>query len=158
VRLKGAMFADPANLGLHEAWAYQRDGDAFGIQLVIERLGEGAHRELAHRIGRGLREAEVPVDAPDQREAPPAPLQIIERRVDRPEHPEDVGLELTAEIIDREPLELPRDTEAGVGDDDIDLAERLAGAQSRLLDRAILTDVPGDGDRAPAHGLDLPGQ
>jgi len=53
--------------------------------------------------------------------------------VDRPEHPEHIGLELAPVIVETEALDGADDPEPGVGDRDVETAEALARGDDRAV-------------------------
>src|SRR5439155_21511835 len=67
---------DLTDLGGDEARTDQRHGHAVARQLAVQRLGERAHGELAHRVGRAAGKADVTADAADEHEAPAFPLEV----------------------------------------------------------------------------------
>ena len=91
-------------------------------------------------------------DTAHQDEPAARPLEVLEGRVYGSEDAEQVRLELTAVVLERQGVERADDAEAGVRDDHVDLAEGRSGFAGRPLQVAIPADVAGD-DRSPAAGL-----
>src|SRR5207302_4989280 len=96
LRVPDAAVVHLADLALDEARADERDRDSVRDQLVAERLGERADGELAHRVGAPAWDGDVTAHAAHDDQAAPRLLQVLQRRVHRAQHAEDVGLELGA--------------------------------------------------------------
>jgi len=75
--------------------------------------------------------------------------------VDRPEHPEHIGLELAPVIVQTEALDGADDPEPGVGDRDVETAEALARGDDRAVQIPISGDITPDDERAAAEALDF---
>ena len=99
--------------------------------LVTERLGECPHGELAHRVRRRAGRGQMTGDAADDDQPAAASLELGERGVDGAQDAEDVGLELTVVVVQRQPLHRANDAEAGVGHGHVDAAERRARRRRR---------------------------
>src|SRR5262249_51624201 len=106
-------------------------------------------------VGRGPRDRDVAADAADRREPPPTLFEVFECRVDRAEHSENVGLELAAVIVEGEALEKAGDSEPGVGDHDVELAEGGPAGGGGPLEIAFTGDVARSHHRPAADGADL---
>src|SRR2546428_527631 len=126
LRMPHAPVVHLADLARDEARTDERHRNAVGCQLVAERLGEPAHGELAHRVRARTGHADVAVHAAQDDQAPVRLLEILERRVHRPQHPEDIGLELGAVVVERQRLERAGHAEARVRPDHVDAPERPA--------------------------------
>src|SRR6059036_1492929 len=63
LRVPDAAVVHLADLALDETRADERDRDAVRVELVAERLGEGADGELAHRVGAPARDGDVAAHA-----------------------------------------------------------------------------------------------
>src|SRR6185369_2829739 len=63
-----------------------------------------------------------------------------------------------AVVVDREALERAGDSEAGVGDNDVELAQGVSGLTGGALEIAVLGDVAGDHDGAASGLADLGGE
>src|SRR5262249_46764752 len=67
-----------------------------------------------HRVGRRAGQAQMAADAAHHDEPPARSLEIVERSVHGSQHPEHVGLELPAVILERQPLERAHHPAAGI--------------------------------------------
>src|SRR5215831_13224622 len=93
--------------------------------------------------------------APDDHQGAPALSQRGERSRRRADDAEDVGLELTAVVPERQMLQRAGDAEAGVRDRDVEPAERLKRLAHRVLERAVLRHVALDRNRPASGGAKL---
>ncbi len=157
-RLEDPGVVDLADLRCDEPGREQRDRDAPRAHLGAERIGERPDGELAHAVRARGGDRHVTRDATDDREPPARPLEVLARAVERAYDSEDVRLELPADVVEGEAVEAAGHAEPGVGDRDVDRAERPAGGGDGLLDVAVDRDVAGDRERLPPEGLDLAGQ
>ena len=94
-------------------------------------------------------------DAADDGDPAARAPNIGQRRLERAQDAEDVGLELTAIIVEGQQRERSHHAEAGIGHDDVEPAEALAGHGGRPLRITVDGDVAAYSDRARATGGQL---
>ena len=75
--------------------------------------------------------------------------------MDGAEDTKDVGLELTAVVVQLQPRHRANDTEAGVGHGHVEAAERRARRRDRPLEIAIDGHITGNRERAATVSFDL---
>jgi hypothetical protein len=84
---------------------------------------------------------------------------MIHRRLGQKEHPEDIGLEGSPELLFADVANvLVGVLLAGIVDEDVEAAELIDGLADRGLAKGLVADVAGDGERlAPFLLDDVPG-
>ncbi len=118
VRMQTAAVVHAANVGVDEPGRDQRAAHARRLEIAVQGLGQGAHRELAHRVGRAARRRYVARHAAHDDEAPARLAQCADGFVKGPQHTEHIGFELPAIVRERQFLRTPNHAEARIRDDD----------------------------------------
>ena len=126
----------------------------------MQRLGECAHRELAHRIGRHCGRSSIARHAAHQYELSATGAQRRQRFFDGAQQPENVGLELPSIIFDRQFLHGTGHAETRIGINDVDtdtargeLIERSGNIT--LAGHVALMDADLGSERAQLRGQGL---
>ena len=96
-----SLVVHATDVAIDKTGAHERHRDTAGGQLVMDGLGESAHGELAHAVGRRRGRGHVPGHAADDHELTPCLPQLGKRGVQRAEDAEDVRLQLPAKVVER---------------------------------------------------------
>ena len=99
--MENPPIVDPADVALDEAGADERERDAQLGQLRCDRVGERAQGELAHRVRRHPGHCDPTRDTASDNQLSARADNFRQRRIQRAQHPEDVGLELAAVVRER---------------------------------------------------------
>src|SRR6185436_18627567 len=125
---------DAPNVGGDKPGADESDGDPVEAEFGSDGVGESAHGKFAHRVRRCSRGGSPAGNAPDQDEIATRLLYLGQPGVQGAEQAEDIGFELAAVVVEREPGERPDDAESGVGNDDVELAVGANGLVHGVLE------------------------
>ncbi len=134
--MERAAIVDAADVGGDEAGADERDSHAGESEFGSDGVGESAHGEFAHGIGRRAGGSGPTGNAADENDIAVGLFDGGKSGVDGAEQAEYIGFELAAIIFESEFLEWADDTEAGIGDDDVEFAvgaESFVGGEGKVV-------------------------
>ena len=106
--------------------------DPPGLELDAEHVGERLERVLRRCVRAEERQCAPAPDRAHQDDAPPRASQRGKERLRDGDLPDDVHLELAAELVERDELERRRDRDPGIGDEAVELAADHLGGRSDL--------------------------
>ena len=135
--VQGAAIVHAADVADDEAGAEQGELDADGAEFGSDGIGESAQGEFAHGVGRSRGSGCPTGNAADDGEIALAFLEFGESGVKSAQDAEDVSLELAAIIVEGKLLEIADYAEAGIGEDDVELAVLANSGSNSAFELAV---------------------
>lgn len=149
-----SVVVDQPNFGFDESWENERDADAFGRKLDFEALRQRPDGRFAHCVIDGSRGNGEGGDAADDAQASPRLFEVSEGSFYRANDAEDIGFELAAKVVELELREGSVDSNAGIGDDDVDAPGFITHDFGSAFQVSVTRDVASNGNGTSSKGSD----